>query len=162
MSDLFVPEVDLTGKLSSTEVAVPDRVHQVGKAWLNKVMPMAVTEQVRDTDCWTARIKGLRKSLGTGDSEAAALKGIESMLETWATNRTLAGEPLPEVDRPREEASAEIKKVVRISRLTSLLLTRSREWGVTRKKLPPHALNDCLLRIDKAVTAAAAQFVSTI
>lgn len=131
------------------------------KAWINAAMTRVNVARVPDTDVFAARVKGLRNFVGTGSTEEIASRDLEQRLEHWAKQRLTGGEELPFFDRPLVVVPAEIVRCIRLSTLRKLVIARSVQWGVARRKLPPHALDPLLADIDQLITRHAAQMNGT-
>lgn len=151
------PGVPLPREVAPVTDAKADRL----KAWLNVAMNRVHASQVADTDVYAAKVKGLRQCVGTGSTEALAISDLEGKLTSWAEHRLTGGEELPFFDRPMVVVPAEIVRCIRLSTLRKLVIARAGQWGVVRRKLPPHALDPLLADIDQLITRHAAQMNGT-
>lgn len=144
----------LSGGLLPTTDALTDRVN----AWLGVAMTKAKVRPVPDTDLFCATLPPFRRFAFNADSESHALLGLRLELERWAKSELVQGSSLPTWESPILEVSPDAKRLVRISHLRYLLITRAASWGGERKNLPAGAVERCLADLDAVVTRHAMQF----
>lgn len=101
-----------------------------------------------------------RKLCGLSETEAAALDDLRDKLIEHARAELCAGRELHTWESSVPEITPEMKRLVRLVRLTNLkheLKTRAAQWGGERQLLPAHAVERCLADIDALVSRHAMQ-----
>lgn len=127
-------------------------------AWVSATLAnRAVIKSVADTTGFIGTIKSLPSILASGESEAAVLGILDTLVTAYAEKCIAAGKALPVWEAPAPEVSADAWSLVRVATLRKLLKQRAGEWGAVRQQLPTHAIERCLAEIDIVVTRHAVQ-----
>lgn len=136
--------------------ALTDRVN----AWVSLALTKAKVKPVEGTDKFTATLPPFRKFCGLSETESAALDDLRDKLIEHARAELCAGRELHTWESSVPEITPEMKRLVRLVRLTNLkheLKTRAAQWGGERQLLPAHAVERCLADIDALVSRHAMQ-----
>jgi hypothetical protein len=136
--------------------AAEQRAHE----WKLTALQRLVVAAVPETDLWLARVRGHKSLSATGRSETYAVLKLEDALMTYAMQCLMSGRPLPVFERPQITVSADTVAVVRVSTLRKQLLERSRQWGCTRTKLPPQAIELVLADMEALINRHAASLAN--
>jgi len=132
--------------------ALEQRFHD----WVMQALDRVVVAPIAETDLFVARVKGYPSLSIGGRSEEDAMRQLSNELQSFAQRRLANGGTLPVFERPVRLIPPATMACVRISTLKRELKERSKSWGVTRRKLPPHLIEDILAEFDLLITRHAA------
>lgn len=133
--------------------AFTDRVNN----WVSLALTKAKVKPVAETDKVIATVPPFRKLCGLSETEAGALDDLRDKLIEHARSELCAGRELHTWESNAPEVTPEVRRLVRVSNLVTLLKQRASQWGGQRQLLPAHAVERCLADIDATVARHAMQ-----
>jgi hypothetical protein len=136
-------------------------------AWVGGTLAnRAIVEPVEGTERgFIGKVKGVPSvlvcSAAVPNGETQVLEELHAKLTIYAERLIAAGKPLPVWEKPPVTVPPEVRGLVRLSRLRTVLLQRAGEWGTQRKNLPAHAIDSLLADLDQLITRHANAMAST-
>lgn len=147
MSDPTIP---------STESLLP--LSDLIENWVARIIAnRAVIEHLPETEHFTGKISGLPNIAALERTEGDALTTLRIQLLEYGRDLARHGKALPFHERAVVEVKEEVKRCIRLTVVRDLLMQRAGEWGIKRKKLPPHLLPQLLSEIDLLITRTATE-----